>query len=121
MQYIKEQTNETEPCVPIASCFNGIKDGDETDIDCGGQCGACKIEEQPTIVPGIDRNLIIASIITLLTIIIILFTLRKQILGQITYLLAKYSNKKMPIYLNDTQKQKVLNIIFKSQDLLDKE
>lgn len=22
-------------------CYNGIKDGDETDIDCGGECAAC--------------------------------------------------------------------------------
>lgn len=22
-------------------CFNGVRDGDETDVDCGGSCGAC--------------------------------------------------------------------------------
>ena len=26
---------------PIAPCLNGIKDGDETDVDCGGSCPAC--------------------------------------------------------------------------------
>ena len=24
-----------------ASCFNGIKDGDETNVDCGGSCAPC--------------------------------------------------------------------------------
>jgi hypothetical protein len=23
------------------SCLDGIKDGDESDVDCGGSCGAC--------------------------------------------------------------------------------
>ncbi len=26
---------------PSARCQNGIKDGDETDVDCGGSCGVC--------------------------------------------------------------------------------
>ncbi len=28
-------------CVPCVSCSNGLQDGDETGIDCGGSCGAC--------------------------------------------------------------------------------
>jgi hypothetical protein len=27
-----------------ATCTNGIKDGDETGIDCGGSCGACSTD-----------------------------------------------------------------------------
>lgn len=28
--------------VSAAPCTNGVKDGDETDVDCGGSCGACE-------------------------------------------------------------------------------
>jgi hypothetical protein len=38
--------NPPQPLLPPASCSNGVQDGDETDIDCGGSCvlgsaGAC--------------------------------------------------------------------------------
>ena len=29
------------PVVKLNSCLNGKKDGDETDVDCGGSCGGC--------------------------------------------------------------------------------
>jgi len=29
------------PVVQLNTCFNTIKDGDETDKDCGGLCGGC--------------------------------------------------------------------------------
>jgi len=32
---------ESKNCTYIPSCFNGIKDGDETGVDCGGSCGPC--------------------------------------------------------------------------------
>jgi hypothetical protein len=33
---------ESSACVKLpASCTNGVKDGDETDLDCGGSCKAC--------------------------------------------------------------------------------
>jgi len=32
---------ERKECKYIASCFNGIQDGDETGTDCGGKCGTC--------------------------------------------------------------------------------
>lgn len=42
---IKNQ-DETEvdcggTCTPCATCDDGIKNGDETDVDCGGSCDAC--------------------------------------------------------------------------------
>ena len=27
---------------PVASCFDRLADGDETDVDCGGSCGGCQ-------------------------------------------------------------------------------
>ena len=32
------------PAVDV--CANGIKDGDETDIDCGGRCDKCRVNRQ---------------------------------------------------------------------------
>ncbi|MFH1451995.1 MAG: hypothetical protein ABIF88_02370 [archaeon] len=30
-------------------CFNGVLDGDETGIDCGGSCGLCEIKYSPAV------------------------------------------------------------------------
>ncbi|MEK6963058.1 MAG: hypothetical protein AABX70_01430 [Nanoarchaeota archaeon] len=38
---------EEEPCKFLPSCFDGLKDGDETGIDCGGSCKACLTIETP--------------------------------------------------------------------------
>lgn len=43
-----EKPSEVQECVYIASCFNGIQDGDETGIDCGGSCKPC---------PGCDNGI----------------------------------------------------------------
>ena len=42
---------EMQNCTDIPSCFNRVKDGDETDIDCGGSCGPC-----PSCFDGIMDN-----------------------------------------------------------------
>src|SRR3990172_2237232 len=34
---------------PVEQCKNGIKDGDETGIDCGGSCGSCGGDKQPNV------------------------------------------------------------------------
>lgn len=39
-----------ERCIP-ASCKDGVKDNDETDLDCGGSCGACAIGKKCTSLP----------------------------------------------------------------------
>ncbi len=40
-----------QQCVYIPTCFDGIKNGDETGIDCGGSCAACPTLEMPGPVP----------------------------------------------------------------------
>lgn len=30
------------PTISVNTCFNGVKDGEETDKDCGGLCAGCK-------------------------------------------------------------------------------
>jgi hypothetical protein len=43
-----------------ASCTNGVQDGDETDIDCGGSCGPCPVGKkclvQSDCTPGTCTN-----------------------------------------------------------------
>lgn len=39
-------------CAYIATCMDGIRNGDETGVDCGGSCPACSVIEQPTQVGG---------------------------------------------------------------------
>jgi hypothetical protein len=36
-------------------CFNGLKDPDETGVDCGGTCGTCAEQEEPTFVPTSEQ------------------------------------------------------------------
>ncbi|MGV8150122.1 MAG: hypothetical protein ACP5NV_00140 [Candidatus Woesearchaeota archaeon] len=107
---------EQEACIPIASCFNGIRDGDETGIDCGGQCGSCSNVEQPAVIEsGFNQKLLIALGITIAAIGLIIFALRKQIKQWISSI---FENKrqKMPVYISEVQKQKLLNMVYKTQE-----
>ncbi len=40
----------TQECVYLATCFDGIQNGDETGVDCGGSCGVCPNTEQPSLI-----------------------------------------------------------------------
>lgn len=43
-----ETVNDSEPVnvvTPVASCFDNVKNQDETDVDCGGVCEPCIVEE----------------------------------------------------------------------------
>lgn len=33
------------PPPPVDPCSNGVQDGDETDVDCGGSCGRCSLNQ----------------------------------------------------------------------------
>jgi cell fate (sporulation/competence/biofilm development) regulator YmcA (YheA/YmcA/DUF963 family) len=112
---------ENESCTPIPSCFNGILDGNETAVDCGGSCGACKQVEQPTTINGFDSRIIIAAAIILATLMLLGFAFRKQLKQLIDKLLAYGKKKKQPMYLTEIQKQKLLNLLFKIQDDIENE
>jgi hypothetical protein len=45
----------TQACVYIASCTDGIQNGEETGIDCGGLCPACALVQQPTFITAGGR------------------------------------------------------------------
>jgi hypothetical protein len=106
---LNEKPQEKESCVPIISCFNGIKDGNETSVDCGGECGACKIIETPgEVTTELNTSLLIAAAMTIATITLIAYALRKQIAKAILSAWNLKRNKKN-IYLTEAQKQKLLN------------
>ncbi len=44
-----ELENTTIPS-PFNTCYNGVKDGNETDVDCGGDCGPCSEENSGCLV-----------------------------------------------------------------------
>lgn len=37
------------PFIPVVTCSDGIQNGDETEIDCGGSCGDCEVVTIPTL------------------------------------------------------------------------
>lgn len=114
-----ERPLEKESCVPIASCFNGIQDGNETSIDCGGECGACKAVEMPTnISPGTNRSLIIAAIITFAFVTLILYSFRHKIARTILAIW-NLRNHYGIIYINEEQKQKLLKMQYILQERYD--
>jgi hypothetical protein len=42
LQQLRADPNAPAACAPADSCNNGVRDGDETDVDCGGAtCNAC--------------------------------------------------------------------------------
>ena len=46
--------SDEEPKAPVASCFDGVQNGDEEDVDCGGSCDAC--EAEPTCRDGVQNG-----------------------------------------------------------------
>ena len=66
-----------EPVEPTANCTNGIQDGDETGIDCGGSCPSCFTPAEPfegyelftssdeidcfDVYPGFDAHIVVAT------------------------------------------------------------
>lgn len=53
------KTDDTPDPEPVATCSDGIQNGDETGIDCGGSCQAC-VEAENTVLTGsltADRQL----------------------------------------------------------------
>ena len=54
--YIDDITGIAGDAVTVDTCSNGIQDGDETGIDCGGSCGPCPAEPTDAPTTPIARN-----------------------------------------------------------------
>jgi hypothetical protein len=48
--------NFTGALAPVSTCANGVKDGDETGIDCGGSCTACDVDPTTAAPEPPNRN-----------------------------------------------------------------
>ena len=73
-------------CVYTPTCSDGVKNGNETGVDCGGECAACRTIETPS--PIQEK----AGILTQLIILIIILML----LGTLAY---KYAHKEIYVLL----------------------
>ncbi len=51
-----------DPCIPDPTCDDGIQNGDETGIDCGGSCGPCIIAVDGAMVSTSDNQTEITTI-----------------------------------------------------------
>ncbi|MEM3127365.1 MAG: hypothetical protein QW331_04875, partial [Candidatus Woesearchaeota archaeon] len=57
-------------------CYDGIKDGDETGVDCGGSCAPCGLVPESLLAGGITSMIWIVGIVgALLILFLILFLL----------------------------------------------
>ncbi len=107
-------TNTTKPidlqsCIMPESCINGIQDGNETGIDCGGQCKPCKQIQIPGQIKQLSIMMIITMIFGFLILIIVFYLFRRQIKKYIDKYFEKIDeHKKKPIYLDVKQKEKLL-------------
>jgi hypothetical protein len=71
-----------QKCNYLATCDDGIQNGNETGVDCGGECPACAIVQQPKPIlgnGGLSRGILIAIILSILLIAGILRYYRAQI------------------------------------------
>jgi len=115
----KTKPTEIEQCNLLASCFDGLQDGNETGIDCGGECGACKNVEKPSIVRGIGIITIISSVLILGMGGLLLFTFRSRIFAAYMRMRGKKLRIKRKTYINNKEKEKLLQSLNIAQARLD--
>eukprot|EP00039_Didymoeca_costata_P018755 m.334814 g.334814 ORF g.334814 m.334814 type:complete len:627 (+) comp17446_c0_seq1:133-2013(+) len=57
----KKDIEELQSAVPTVSCQNGKKDGDETEVDCGGSCKPCAIGKSCKYSSDCDKSMCISG------------------------------------------------------------
>ncbi len=107
----KTKPVESENCTAIQSCFNGIKDQDETDVDCGGQCGVCRNIESPTDIETLSLITIIAGALGMGVSGILVFAFRVRIIAAYMRIFSKKPKIKRKAYINAKQKEKLLQLV----------
>ncbi|MGV8140848.1 MAG: hypothetical protein ACP5NW_00230 [Candidatus Woesearchaeota archaeon] len=110
---------EIENCSRIPSCFNGIQDQGETGVDCGGPCGACRNTEEPAKTKRINTVAILVTLLTLGTIGAIMYVFREKLLAIYNKLFGKKPRLKRKVFINNKQKEKLLQLLNIMQVRLD--
>lgn len=102
---------ESENCSKVSSCFNGIQDPEETGVDCGGPCGVCRNVEQPSQINNLSKVLIAVGALTFGTVGMLGYIFRAKIMTIYRKIFAKKPRKKHKIYINDKQKEKLVQLL----------
>jgi hypothetical protein len=102
---------ESETCNKISTCYNNIKDGNETDVDCGGSCGACRVVEHPSKIDRFSTATIITIGLTIGLTFMIAIIFRDKLMQLYHRLFAKKAKKKKKIYINNKQKDNLIQSI----------
>lgn len=107
-----------QPCVYNPTCDDGVKNGNETGIDCGGECKPCLTIQQPNQILTKSTSLFTFFWILVLLILLALFTLyREKVyegLTELGWFFTRHHRKE--ILLTSEEK----SVIFEQLNLLDK-
>jgi hypothetical protein len=110
---------ELETCA-VSSCYNGVMDGNETGVDCGEPCRACRLSEQVTQIKSqINTSLIITLSLVAILSGIVIYGSRKRILKLYKSIIKLMQKSGKITYLNNDQKIKSLQLINIAQVRLD--
>ncbi|RME30846.1 hypothetical protein D6789_04455 [Candidatus Woesearchaeota archaeon] len=98
----------TQPCEYIPTCNDGIKNGDEEGVDCGGSCAPCSSIQKPKPVneKKLPLLLLLGLLGTFLILIMLAFLYRERLaegLARLGWLLARRHKK--TVYLTPAEKQ----------------
>jgi len=89
-----------QECLYIPSCNDGIRNGDETGVDCGGSCSACPVIETPSAISPEKFNmwLLFALLTSLLLVSGVLRLYHEEfmkLLSRLDMLLSKHAEKEV--------------------------
>ncbi len=107
---VRTKPNETISCGQI-SCFDGIQDGDETGVDCGGSCKSCAILESPLRATPTNILVVSAIVFAISLLGVLTYASRKEVSTRLQSILKKwYMLEKRPVYLAEKDKKALIDI-----------
>ncbi len=101
-----------QECVYLPTCFDGVRNGNETGVDCGGPCGPCVQVQEPGLLEDGGRLPVLAFlaiIIILAALLALLILYREKVyegMAELGWLLAR--RRKKALLLTPSEKQALL-------------
>lgn len=108
----------SQPCFYEPNCFDGIQNGNETGVDCGGECGECPIIETPAFIQEnkVAAWVIAVSILSAILLLGLAQLYHEQLLKGISHLILILTKKhRKEILLTEVQKQMLLEAIYDAE------
>lgn len=104
-----------QECTYLPTCHDGVQNGDETGIDCGGSCQACRVVQQPTILVEAGFPTLWVFIIILLLSVLLAVTVlyREQLheaMARLGWLMVRKHKKEL--LLTQAEKQIMFESIY---------